>query len=290
MSTMLEEITPVVLSYNEAPNIGRTLDRLRWAREVIVVDSFSSDETMVIASQFSNVRIFQREFDDFAGQWQFAINGTGITSEWVLTLDADFIVTPETVQELASLRPAPTTHVYKSQLTYCIEGRQLRSGLLPALPVLYRRREAILTADGHAYRVDFSGDTQMLRSRILHDDRKPLKSWIEAQAKYAALESEKLLSARRQDLGWPDRVRLLRVVAPLAILIYCLVFRGGLLDGWRGIFYAWQRMFAEILLSLYLIEHDLRLKRKPVVRRIPVAETERADGPIAIEERPIESH
>ncbi len=287
---MLEEITPVVLTYNEAPNIGRTLDRLRWAREVVVVDSLSTDETPAIASQFSNARIFQRQFDNFAGQWQFAINETGINSEWVLTLDADFIVTPETVQELASLRPEAGTHIYKANLTYCIQGRALRSGLLPALPVLYRRREAVLTADGHAYRVSCPGETRTLRARLLHDDRKPLKTWIEAQSKYAALECAKLLSTRRWDLSLPDRIRLLRVFAPVAILIYCLVFRGGLFDGWPGMFYAFQRMFAEILLSLYLIEHDLSWKPKPVVRKLTAAETERADGSLAMEDRPIESH
>src|SRR4051812_5798624 len=247
MTPMLEEITPVVLSYNEAPNIGRTLEHLRWAREVVVVDSFSTDATLTIAAQFSNVRIVQREFANFAGQWRFAVTETGITSEWVLTLDADFIVTPETVQELEGLRPEPTTHAYESQLTYCVQGRKLRSSLLPALPVLYRRREAVLTPDGHAYRVDLAGETRMLRSRILHDDRKSLRSWFDAQVKYAALEGDKLLSAPRPHLGWPDRIRLLRVVAPIAVPIYCLVIRGGLFaDGRAGIFYAFQRMLAEI--------------------------------------------
>ena len=52
---MLDQITPLILTYNEAPNIGRTLAALAWARDIVVVDSFSDDETLEIASSFSQV-------------------------------------------------------------------------------------------------------------------------------------------------------------------------------------------------------------------------------------------
>lgn len=256
---MLEQITPIILTYNEQANIGRALDHLRWAHEVVVVDSFSTDDTLQIASQFSNVRIVQRAFDNFAAQWQFGLTGTGISTEWVMILDADFIVSAASVQELASLRPEATTQLYKSQIVYCIHGRRLRSGLVPALPILFRRRDATITRDGHTYRVKVPGETRLLRSHILHDDRKPLSSWLKAQQRYTPLEGEKLLRADRRQLNWPDRIRLLRVVAPVGVLVYCLVFRGGLLDGRAGFFYAFQRLIAESLLSLYLIERDLKL-------------------------------
>ena len=57
---MLDQITPLILTYNEAPNISRTLDSLRWASEVVVVDSFSTDETATIAASHPNVRVIQR--------------------------------------------------------------------------------------------------------------------------------------------------------------------------------------------------------------------------------------
>jgi hypothetical protein len=66
---MLNEITPLILTYNEAANIGRTLERLAWAREIVVVDSFSDDETVEIASSFANVRVIQRVFDCHRSQW-----------------------------------------------------------------------------------------------------------------------------------------------------------------------------------------------------------------------------
>ncbi|HEX9555678.1 MAG TPA: glycosyltransferase, partial [Reyranella sp.] len=70
---MLAEITPVILTYNEAANIGRSLERLTWARQVVIVDSGSTDETLSIAGRYANVRTVYRPFDTHARQWRFAV-------------------------------------------------------------------------------------------------------------------------------------------------------------------------------------------------------------------------
>jgi glycosyltransferase involved in cell wall biosynthesis len=137
---VLQHITPLILTYNEAPNIGRTLAQLRWARNVVVVDSFSNDETLAIISRFPNARVYRREFDTHESQWNFGLKQTGIDSEWVLGLDADYILTPEFVEELRALEPEPETQGYRASFTYCINERQLRSGIYPPVTVLYRRR------------------------------------------------------------------------------------------------------------------------------------------------------
>jgi glycosyltransferase involved in cell wall biosynthesis len=271
---MLEQITPLVLTYNEAPNIGRTLERLRWARDVVVLDSFSDDETLEIVSQFPNTRIFQRRFDDFASQWSFGLSQTGISTEWVLGIDADFIMTDESIDELKSLKPSAATQAYKALLTYCVQGRPLRCGLLPPLTVLYRRTACSFLADGHTYRISFKGDVGLLKSPILHDDRKPLSRWLEAQQKYTALEGRKLLAAEPRDLSFPDRIRRLRLIAPIAVALYCLIYKGGVLDGWAGFYYTLQRIVAEVMLSLYLIEADLgNASRKLKVRKKVLPDT-----------------
>jgi len=281
---MLEQITPLILTYNEAPNIGRTLEMLRWARDIVVVDSFSDDETLEIVSQFANVRVFQRGFDGFAGQWQFGLKETGILTEWVLALDADFILTDEIVDELASLRPADSMAGYKIPLKYCIHGKRLRSGLLQPLTVLYRRGKASLSPDGHTHRVNLEGKVGMLRSCILHDDRKLLSRWFSTQSRHIELEGPKLLASDPKKLNLADRIRLLRIIAPILVLFYCLIYKGGILDGWAGFYYAFQRMFAELLLSLYLIEHDFTLKRRATNPKPELVE--RPNPPVTVEKQP----
>jgi glycosyltransferase involved in cell wall biosynthesis len=257
---MLNQITPIILTCNEAPNIGRTLEQLRWAQDIVVVDSFSDDETLDIVATFSQARVYQRVFDDFAAQWSFALNETGIETEWVLGLDADFVLTEELVGELKALQPPACIHGYRAPLTYCVQGKRLRHSLLPALTVLYRRDGATYSADAHTYRIDLDGEVGTLSAGILHDDRKSLARWFASQKRYMELEAAKLLTVPRDQLDTADRLRRFRIIAPLAVFIYCLA-KGGILDGAAGFYYAWQRFVAECLLSLYLIEYDLKLRK-----------------------------
>jgi glycosyltransferase involved in cell wall biosynthesis len=251
---MLDQITPLILTYNEAPNIGRTLESLRWAREIVVVDSFSNDETLEIAASFPQVRIFQRAFDCHRNQWEFGLRETGITTPWVLALDADYVVTNDAVAELKTLRHNEATAGYRARFVYCVHGRKLHSGIYPPVTVLYRREAVAYVQDGHTQRVVIDGRVEELRASLLHDDRKPLRRWLNSQARYAELEGEKLLTTGRESLNLRDRLRLCLVVAPAATLFYCLIVRGGIFDGWPGFYYAFQRALAELMLALYLID------------------------------------
>jgi glycosyltransferase involved in cell wall biosynthesis len=251
-------LTVLVLTFNEQDNIARTLDALRWAREVLIVDSFSTDETLSIASRFPNVRVVQRRFDSFADQCNFGLNQ--VTTPWVLSLDADYVLSPELQHELQQLVPPEHIAGYRAGFVYCIGEKQLRGTLYPPRIVLYRRDRARYENEGHGHRVRIDGNTADLRSLISHDDRKPLSRWLNAQRKYAALEAEHLLRADPQSLSRVDRLRRSTCLAPLLSLIYTLFIKGLILDGPPGWFYCLQRAYAELLLTLHLL--DIRLTRR----------------------------
>jgi len=251
---MLDQITPLILTYNEAPNIGRTLAALKWARDIVVVDSFSDDETVAIASKFPQVRVFQRAFDSHRNQWDFGLRETGIQTAWVLALDADYVVTNEVVAELTGIEPHSDVAGYRARFAYCIHGKQLHSGIYPPVTVLYSREAASYVQDGHTQRVIVDGRVEELHSLLLHDDRKSFRRWLNSQARYAELEGEKLLTTKREALDFRDRLRLCLAVVPAAMPFYCLFVRGGIFDGWRGFYYAFERTLAELMLSLYLID------------------------------------
>ena len=254
---MLEQITPLILTYNEAPNLERTMNQLAWASDIVVVDSFSDDATTRIARSFPQTRIVQRVFDSHRNQWNFGLMETGIKTPWVLALDADYVLTDEMVSELRSHQPDSSVSGYTAEFVYCLNGKQLRSGIYPSVTVLYRRAAAVYVQDGHTHRVKIDGELRPLHSKILHDDRKSLRRWLDSQTKYAELEAQKLSSLPREALSFNDRLRRLQVIAPGAVLFYCLIVRGGLFDGWAGFYYAFQRVLAELMLSLYLIEARL---------------------------------
>ena len=135
---MLEQITPLVLTFNEEANIRRTLARLSWARDIVVVDSGSTDATLKILSEFPKARIFNRSFSTHAEQWNYGIKDTGIRTEWVLALDADYLLSKELIEELSVLVPPAHIGGYQASFKYCVDGVPLRGGIYPPVTVLYR--------------------------------------------------------------------------------------------------------------------------------------------------------
>ena len=86
--------------------------------------------------------------------------------------------------------------------------------------------------------------------------RKPLSRWLWAQDRYMVIESKKLLETPEHELSIGDRIRKRKILAPLIIFIYCLILKGAILDGWHGWYYTFQRVLAEILLSIHIIEAE----------------------------------
>ena len=251
--------TALILTRNEQENIGRTLSAIRWIDKVVIVDSYSSDQTLQIAqASHPNVFILQREFDSFAGQCNFGLEN--ITTEWVLSLDADYVITPELASEIQALEPTPDITGYSAEFRYCIFGRPLRSSVYPARTVLYRRRLAKYRDEGHGHRVTVQGKIDKLNGKIGHDDRKPLSHWLQSQTKYAKIEAKHLLAQPLEKLDPPDRLRRKIFFAAPVMFFYLLFGRGLILDGWPGWVYVCQRTIAEMLLSMRLLIESRKLE------------------------------
>src|SRR5262245_29630567 len=117
----LSDITPLVLTFNESANIERTLAALAWASRVVVIDSFSTDETLAICGRHPQVQVIQRAFDDHTTQWNYGLNQ--VRTPWVLSLDADYVLTNDVVSEFAALVPDEDLDGYSAAFTYCVFGR-----------------------------------------------------------------------------------------------------------------------------------------------------------------------
>ena len=250
--TFLGEVTPLLITFEEMANLERTLAALDWARQIVAVDSGSSDGTLERLRVDPRITVLMRPFDDFARQCQAGLDL--VETDWVLSMDADYEPTPELVREIAALSPPQDLDGYAIAFDYCVHGHALRGSLYPPRVALHRARGARYRMDGHGHRVELSGRVGRLAGRIRHDDRKPLSRWLAAQARYAEAEARHLQSASWRQLGWADRVRRLIVVAPWLVPLHCLVIKRGLLDGLPGWHYALQRGIAEAVLSLKLIE------------------------------------
>jgi glycosyltransferase involved in cell wall biosynthesis len=250
-------VTALILSHNEQENLRRTLDALTWIPKIIIVDSFSSDQTLEIARSFPNVQVVQRVFDTQANQWNAGLDR--IDTEWALTLDADYMLTAELQEEIKKLEPASDIALYWGEFDYCIFGRPLRASIYPPRVVLFRTKRARYVDEGHIQQLRVKGKLAKLKGKIWHDNRKPLNRWFQSQNRYSEIEATYLLGAKNEQLSRADRIRKKwLIVAPMGMPIYLLLVRGLIFDGWNGWYYAFQRTVAEMMLSLRLLEHKLR--------------------------------
>jgi glycosyltransferase involved in cell wall biosynthesis len=248
-----DTITPLILTYNEAPNIERTLQKLHWAKEIIAIDSYSEDRTLEILKSYPKIKIFQRKFDTHTQQWNFGLEQ--IESEWVLSLDSDYVLTDSLIATF-ELLTNPEIEGYSIPFKYCVFGQPLRGTILPPRLALFKKASATYIDDGHTQLLKLEGRSSQLDTYIYHDDRKPLSRWLWAQDRYMVIESKKLLATPDRELSWGDRLRKRKIFAPAIILIYCLIVKGGILDGWQGWYYAFQRTLAELLLAIHIIEAE----------------------------------
>jgi glycosyltransferase involved in cell wall biosynthesis len=253
---LIEAITPLIITFDETPNITRTLDKLAWAHRIVVVDSGSTDGTLDVLARYPQVALFERAFDSFADQCNFGLSQ--IESEWVLSLDADYEMSDRLVEELSNLRETEGVAGYRASFVYRIHGRPLRGTLYRPRIVLYRAKNAHYANEGHGHRVTVSGDVRALSGVIYHDDRKPLSRFLTSQQSYARLEADYLLKADAGVLSASDRLRRMAWPAPIAVFFYVLVVKGCLFDGWPGWFYTLQRVLAECTIALQLIDGRLR--------------------------------
>jgi glycosyltransferase involved in cell wall biosynthesis len=274
---MTIDLTALILTFNEQENIARTLAALPPLHEVVLIDSFSTDGTVEIAKAARpNVRVLQREFDTHTEQWNFGLDQ--VTTQWALTLDADYELSPELQSEISRLEPSPDVVGYSAEFVYKIFGHPLRASSYPPRVVLFRKSQARYIDDGHTQTLWFysasrelrpptqsypgkpaaspteeTGRIEKLAGKIYHDDRKPLSHWIQAQDRYAKLEARHLLSRPLGELNFQDRLRRKIFFAAPAMFFYLLFARGLILDGWPGWFYVAQRTIAELLLSMRLL-------------------------------------
>jgi hypothetical protein len=179
----------------------------------------------------------------------------------VLSLDADYVLSQELVEELATLHANEATAGFRARFAYRILGRSLRGSLYPARVVLYRTNRATYHCEGHGHRVTVSGNIRALTGLIYHDDRKPLSRWFASQQRYAAEEANYLMTCNKAQLSMTDRIRRWAWAAPILVFFYTLVVKGCILDGWRGWYYVLQRTFAELLIAIEIVDRRLAQHR-----------------------------
>jgi len=231
---MPKTLSVALITRNEAANLPRTLASVRWANEIVVVDSGSTDATLEIA-RTAGARVFEESWKGFAAQKNSAI--AHCTGDWILSLDADEEVSPELAQEIqALLAGEPASCAYRIPRLNHFLGCPLRhGGYWPDPKLRLFRRGTAQFADRPVHEtMTAAGPAGRLRGHLIHHCYPTLSDYIEHMNRYSSIAAEALAAsgrARRSSL-WLAWNALLN---PAATFLYNYVFRLGFLDGRAGL-------------------------------------------------------
>ena len=192
------DISVIILTFNEEIHIKRCLDRISpHVKNVFIIDSFSTDNTLEIAKEYKNVTILQNKWTNYATQFNWALKNAQIETKWVLRLDADEYLTDELVEELKeklpSLEQDVTGIVFPLRRVFL--GRTIRRGMNQVkLLRLFQNGKAkseVRQMDEHIQVIE--GRTIEFKNEFADDNLNNLSWWTQKHIGYAIREAADLL-------------------------------------------------------------------------------------------------
>jgi glycosyltransferase involved in cell wall biosynthesis len=284
----MSKLTVIILTLNEETNLAAALDSVQgWAEEIFVVDSFSTDRTvdLALSRAAAGVRVVQHRFENYAAQWNWALEKLPIRTEWILKLDADERVPAEFKAEfervLADPRNPQVAYYFRRRIVFL--GRPLQWGVSGANWDVRIWKHAYARFENRCvneHLLPRGGPVGRLQTMVEHYDYKDLTAWIEKQNRYSAMEAlirirgedpstiRRLFGSKTERSNW---LRNLFYRLPFRHLLYFLlgaVVRGGFLDGLRGLHYALLRTLNFYFIDLKVQEHRLTGKLPQVPKRV----------------------
>jgi glycosyltransferase involved in cell wall biosynthesis len=275
---MISVLIPV---RNEAANIVACLESVRWADEIVVVDSGSTDGTIELAKN-NGAKIVQFQWNGkFPKKKNWALENIPWKNEWVLILDADERITPELAAEIMGEIKNSRADGYFINRRFIFLGKWIRHcGYYPSWNLrLFRhargRYESVQTCDTisgdnevHEHIV-MSGATAHLKNDMLHYAYPDIYTWMEKHNRYSNWEAEvevrggqsgagigEKLSARRQLRNWSRRLPF----RPALRFFYSYILKRGFLDGREG--YVFCRLLATYEMLNVFKAHELRRRKR----------------------------
>lgn len=186
----MEKISLIIPVYNESHNIVECIKSADFADEIMIVDSFSTDNTVELAREYTNF-IVQREYKYSASQKNWAIPQA--SHEWILLLDADERVTPELRKEIISLLKSPSLDDFAGYWIYRknhFMGSEVRHRGKDKVIRLFRKSKCQYQDKRVHAEIESLGNFGFLKSKLYHNTYISFDHHIEKMNKYAWWQAE----------------------------------------------------------------------------------------------------
>ncbi len=273
-------ISAVILTLNEEQNLPECLNSLRgWCRQIIVVDSGSTDRTLSIAKEHAAL-VLQHPFETHSKQWNWALKNAPIREEWVLAIDADQRISTELRDEITAEVSSSSADIagYYLPRKQIFRGQWIRhGGYWPKYLLKLFRRGAGQSDEGELldFRFYVKGKTRLLKNPLIEQNEKEqaILFWIQKHLRFIELLAQEEYARRHNRTKWtiqpsvtgnPDQRVLWRktlwhrmplYIRPFLYFGYRYFIQLGILDGPQGfLFHFLQAFWFRFMVDIRLAE------------------------------------
>jgi len=269
-------LSVLVLTKNEELNIRACLESVKWADEIFIVDSGSTDNTLKIASKYTE-KIYNHPFENYAKQRNWSQANLPVKNEFIFHIDADERVEPELIRELDRLLPDD------KDLDGIIITRKLffrdtwikHGGIYPSWHLRIFKKSKGKCEDrlyDQHYIVD--GTLKYINAGVINAIEPNISLWKKVHRKWASLEAEEILSnrcikdchknsnnpiAKKTRMKYNLYYKMPLFIRAILYFLYRFIFKMGFLDGKNGILYHfWQGLWYRLLVDLNIYRETMR--------------------------------
>lgn len=238
-----QPVSAVIITLNESANLQKSLPKLAWCDEIIVVDSGSADDTIAVAKQFG-CKVVSRPFDNYGSQKKFAF--ALAANNWILNIDADEVLSDDLVNEINNEMMKPTYHGYYMPINLVFMGKVFRYGReakLFRLRLFNKQYGSLLDNPVHE-KILVDGDVKKLKGRVYHYSYKTYEQYFHKFNNYSSV-SAKVAFGR----GKKKTAGAIILAIPFNFF-KCYVMEGNFLNGRQGFY--WSLLNSYYVFTKYL--------------------------------------
>ena len=285
------KITVIILTYNEQRNLPDCINSIKsFVNEIIVVDSFSSDDTIEIAKSFS-CKTYQNKFINQAKQFIWATNNLELTNEWILRIDADERWTKEGFEELKKIIGEDSADGVYVKMKIFFMGRWIKhGGFYPNYFLrVYKKSKGKMEDRWMDEHISVVGKTIISNIDVIesnYDRQKNISLWTDKHNSYSTREAVEFLilkyklkemdsvanifGNKTEKKRWLKENLYFRIplfLRPFLYYIHRYIFKFGFLDGKEGFIFHylhafWYRFLVDV--KVHQIEQLAKKENKSI--------------------------
>jgi glycosyltransferase involved in cell wall biosynthesis len=230
MTKPTPKITGLIITLNEEQNIAQVIKNIYFVDEIVVLDSFSTDNTVEIAKSFDKVKVFQNKFENFTDQRNLALDYA--SHNWILFLDADERLTPELNSEIfETIKQDDTAEAYYFSRKFMFKDKPLHfSGWQTDKNIrLFKKDAARYSKERLVHEIlRVKGRTKVMKHKLIHYSYIDYDSYKQKMKNYAKLKAKELYMKEVK----PNFFHF--YIKPAYKFLYKYIVRLGILDGKKG--------------------------------------------------------